>query len=149
LLTTWLNIESPVVTVICNSESYWMGQGRILMVTSIQKWDTAFSGGILNFESWYPSWILKKYLNFRPWILLTTCTNVFAPPPHFRATRPNYTMSEMREILHYKVEHMRNMNLECFSAKCFSSPGSWIDFISTPLQNGNREANELVFWMTK
>jgi hypothetical protein len=25
------------------------------MVTSIQKWDTGFSGGILNFESWYPS----------------------------------------------------------------------------------------------
>jgi hypothetical protein len=35
----------------------WMGQGIILMVpvTSIQKWDTGFSGGILNFESWYPS----------------------------------------------------------------------------------------------
>jgi hypothetical protein len=32
-----------------------MGQGIILMVsvTSIQKWDTGFSGGILNFESWY------------------------------------------------------------------------------------------------
>jgi hypothetical protein len=60
-----LSVESPVVIAICNSESYWMGQGIILMVTSIQKWDTAFSGGILNFESWYPSWILKIYLNFR------------------------------------------------------------------------------------
>jgi hypothetical protein len=40
-----LTVESPVVIVICNSESYWMGQGIILMVTSIQKWDTAFSGG--------------------------------------------------------------------------------------------------------
>ena len=47
--------ESPVVTVICNSESYWMGQGIILMVTRIQKWDTGFSGRILNIESWYPS----------------------------------------------------------------------------------------------
>jgi hypothetical protein len=49
------------------------------MVTSIQKWDTAFSGGILNFESWYPSWILRKYLNFRPWFTLyriAFCTGV-------------------------------------------------------------------------
>jgi hypothetical protein len=57
-----LTVESPVVIAICNSKSYWMGQGIILMVlTSIQKWDTAFSGGILNFESWYRSWILKIY----------------------------------------------------------------------------------------
>jgi hypothetical protein len=43
-----------------------MGQGIILMVpvTSIQKWDTGFSGGILNFESWYPSWIPRKNINF-------------------------------------------------------------------------------------
>ena len=36
--------------------------GIILMVpvTTIQKWDTGFSGGILNFECWYPSWILRK-----------------------------------------------------------------------------------------
>jgi hypothetical protein len=46
------------------------GQGIILMVpvTSIQKWDTGFSGGILNFESWYPSWIPRKNINFRPCI---------------------------------------------------------------------------------
>jgi hypothetical protein len=39
-----------------------MGRGIILMVpvTSIQKWDTGFSGGILNCESWYPSWILRN-----------------------------------------------------------------------------------------
>ena len=33
-----------------------MGQGIILMVISIQKWDTGLKGGgggILNFESWY------------------------------------------------------------------------------------------------
>jgi hypothetical protein len=39
-----------------------MGQGIILVLISIQKWDTGFSGegGILNFEPWYPSWILRK-----------------------------------------------------------------------------------------
>ena len=52
-----------------------MGQGIILMVTSIQKWDTAFSGGILTFESWYPNWILKKYLNFRPCIVQVEINN--------------------------------------------------------------------------
>ena len=36
-------------------------------VTSIQKWDTGFSGGILYFESWYPSWILRENIHFRPW----------------------------------------------------------------------------------
>jgi hypothetical protein len=40
-----LTVESLVVIVICNSDSYWMGQGIIPMVTSIQKWDTGFSGG--------------------------------------------------------------------------------------------------------
>ena len=43
----------------------------ILMVpiTSIQMWDTGFSEGILNFESWYPSWIPRRNINFsRPCI---------------------------------------------------------------------------------
>ena len=39
-------------------------------VTSIQKWDTGYRyrfswGGVLNFESWYPIWILRN-INFRP-----------------------------------------------------------------------------------
>jgi hypothetical protein len=43
-----------------------MGQGIILMVpvTSIQKWNTGFSEGILNFDSWIP----RKHINFRPCI---------------------------------------------------------------------------------
>ena len=47
-----------------------------------------------------------------------------------RILRPNSTTSEMRKISREKVEHMRNMILECFSAKYFSSPGSWIGFYS-------------------
>ena len=46
----------------------WMGQGILMvLLTSVQKWDTGFSRGILNFESWYPIWILRKNINFRPW----------------------------------------------------------------------------------
>jgi hypothetical protein len=51
-----------------------MGQGIILMVpvTSIQKWDTGFSGGvILNFESCMVSQLdTEKNINFRP------CNNI-------------------------------------------------------------------------
>ena len=38
--------------------------------------------------------------------------------------RPNSTTSEMRKSSREMVERMRNMILECFSAKYFSSPGS-------------------------
>ena len=51
-----------------------MGQDIILMVpvTSIQKWDTGFSGGgILNFESCMVSQLdTEKNINFRP------CNNI-------------------------------------------------------------------------
>jgi hypothetical protein len=50
------------------------------------------------------------------------------------ALRPNSTTSEMRKISREKVERMRNMILECFSAKCFSSPGSLIHFYSCEME---------------
>ena len=85
----------------------------------------------------------------------------------------------MPTISREKVERMRNMILEWFSAKYFSSSGSFllqklnslkkklnlkswkkklkkkvekkklnlVEFVSTPLRNGNSEANQmLVFW---
>jgi hypothetical protein len=55
----------------------------------------------------------------------------------------------MRKISREKVERMRNMILECFSEKYFSIRRV-VEFVSTPLRNGNSEANQmLVFWMTK
>jgi hypothetical protein len=40
-------------------------------VTSIQKWDTWILRGILNFESWYFSWILRKKYKFQTLIILS------------------------------------------------------------------------------
>jgi hypothetical protein len=45
-------------------ETYLDGTGY--NTYGIQKWDTGFSGGIVNFESWYPSRILRKKFNFKP-----------------------------------------------------------------------------------
>ena len=57
---------------------------------------------------------LKEQLVFSQLILMYSGTPL----------RPNSMTSEMRKILREKVERMRNMILECFSAKYFSSPGS-------------------------
>jgi hypothetical protein len=45
-------------------ETYLDGTGY--NTYGIQKWDTGFSGGIVNFESWYPSRILRKNLISNP-----------------------------------------------------------------------------------
>jgi hypothetical protein len=45
-------------------------------------------------------------------------------------SKPNSTTREMQYISREKVERMRNMILEYFSAKYFSSPGSKIHFYS-------------------
>jgi hypothetical protein len=56
----------------------------------------------------------------------------------------------MRKLSREKVERMRNMILECFSAKYFSSRVVEFVNVSTPLRNEKNEANQmLVFWMTK
>ena len=53
--------------------------------------------------------------------------------------------SEMRKISREKVERMRNMILECFSAKYFSSPGSWIRFYSVAKwKYRNSAANQML-----
>jgi hypothetical protein len=54
-----------------------MGRGYNTYGTGnqFQMWDTGFSGGIPNFESWCPSWILRKNINFQT--LLKTLSLVF------------------------------------------------------------------------
>ena len=49
LMNCLIVVKSPVFIVICNNIIIWMGQGTILVVFSIQKWDTGFSGGMLEF----------------------------------------------------------------------------------------------------
>jgi hypothetical protein len=49
LMNCLIVVKSPVFIVICKNIIIWMGQGTILVVFSIQKWDTGFSGGMLKF----------------------------------------------------------------------------------------------------
>ena len=60
-------------------ETYLDGTGYNTYGTGNQKWDTRFSGGggILNFESWYPGWILRKNINFRPCTYLVSYGSIF------------------------------------------------------------------------
>jgi hypothetical protein len=87
----------------------------MVQVTSIQKWDTGFSGRIPNFESWYPSWILRKNINRYNKLFInlacSVCTEKYRTKVFLYKPRPTGSVcTKMTSVRYFSVQTSCSVN---------------------------------------